>query len=1230
MGRELKDFRCWKKVAKNLGLTSQEIDHIKSEAKSSRNRAWKMLILWHSKVRRAIGVSHHQMAVQQMEEQLQKMTPTAQTDPVPQQSGMSRAERCAGYDPSQLRQGWHCVLDAVESHPIKDIIDSVVDTCAVEWYRLGLKLNLTHGQILDTTDTIPTVKGKLQAIVDRKSREDGIEVTLKTLLNACNQIMPLASETVLQDLGIDSKYHGLDKELFELADEVGVFWKELALDLGLRGDEVDSIEKEASTNRDRAFKMLRHLHAKTSKKSVFNVDDVRARLGNIKEKQYDAQLKKLILLENAEDDKKVCGREEELERIFRKFWGNHHRLAEIPQFCLQVVSGLGGIGKSSVALKYARQWKDWYGDGVLYLNAESYASLYMSVRKYMKHFNLSYTGTSLEEDNQTLLQHVYEKRKVLLIYDGADNLDFLSSYLPSNAVPVHVLVTTRCGSHSLLNRANQVIFLRCLKTHSAVKALLAWRERPDEELVGAEAQSASRLVSEAPLEGLPLPIAHAGTYMEKAELDCCQYYDLLKSRQETLAALALDMEKFLHYFNISSLKEMLHSMAVYQPNDLAKCPVEEIESVAVKFKDRQMLLMARKFLLTTDHVHLTWQMDIERVKETDNVAMELLFFVSFLASKNIPERLVRPLACSNAFSYHFAKCLSSLKSHTLIDVSVDNEGYHIDVHPLVQATVFERLLTQTEDVQAHKLETLCQHLLSLLPRSHADIEASLREDSFMALIPHLYATAEKVGVCPLIQESWSLLSLACRVAIIMKDVNVAVNLCHQNMKLFSVSEYPYRQFHAFYCMGQAYELLSNPQVAEGHYKSALSVIDTFGVDQLSHEYGLVLGSLALCYSHQQRFEEAEDLYLRQLQLIRERPQDNRLEIASVLANLALNYMDSGQIEKALRAYEEVLEMKEDDPATPPLSLSATLCNMGRCLMENRQFEKALPVLERALSIMRQHLPIHHYDLAQGVRELSVCCGELGYVQRAMDLANEAVSMARNALPDGHPKMAFYLGQLASCHGKSGRTDEAINCYKQCIEIEKKNLPATGHNLCTSLNNLGLLYYNNGMLEEARKMYEECLSIQRSIFPAQHPDIGITLYNLGCVYKDSNDILRATELFKESLYIYENSLSRTHPLVTNVLVALGYNAFKLERYGEALQFYERLHDILMETAPRSEKMAIVCSNMGMCYVNLGQLNSAEEWFSKTLEIQRTILPQGHDSISQTENMLHRVWQMKFGH
>ena len=47
--------RDWKKVAKCLGLTSQDVHSIKKKAKSSRKRAWKMLQLWHS--RRDLSVS---------------------------------------------------------------------------------------------------------------------------------------------------------------------------------------------------------------------------------------------------------------------------------------------------------------------------------------------------------------------------------------------------------------------------------------------------------------------------------------------------------------------------------------------------------------------------------------------------------------------------------------------------------------------------------------------------------------------------------------------------------------------------------------------------------------------------------------------------------------------------------------------------------------------------------------------------------------------------------------------------------------------------------------------------------------------------------------------------------------------------------------------------------------------------------------------------------------------
>ena len=72
-----------------------------------------------------------------------------------------------------------------------------------------------------------------------------------------------------------------------------------------------------------------------------------------------------------------------------------------------------------------------------------------------------------------------------------------------------MLVTTRTsGNHALLTRADKVTSLTRLKTDSAVKALQPWSGRPDEVLVGEEAKYAASLVSEDPVDGLPLPIAH--------------------------------------------------------------------------------------------------------------------------------------------------------------------------------------------------------------------------------------------------------------------------------------------------------------------------------------------------------------------------------------------------------------------------------------------------------------------------------------------------------------------------------------------------------------------------------------------------------------------------------------------------------------------------------------------------------------------------------------------------
>ena len=395
-------------------------------------------------------------------------------------------------------------------------------------------------------------------------------------------------------------------------------------------------------------------------------------------------------------------------------------------------------------------------------------------------------GGSVLYDNEVFLQQIYSRGNALLLYDGADDLNMLEKVLPRDNAHVHVLVTTRISGDDLIFvRAHKVVSLERLGTNAGVEALQAWRGHIGKKLKGRERVFAKRVVSESPIEGLPLAIAHVATLMKRAGVNCEQYYRLFKDRQAQLQALALDMDKLLHYFRISNLSEPLMRQGLSKPNDLSRLGPEDVQSIAIETNDRRLLSLARHFIMTTEHVHLTWQLDIETVKEEDSNAMQVLLYASLMACRNIPERVLRPLVFGDVLAYQYRLSVSTLTSHTLVDVSESNEGCSLQFHPLVQSTVLERLLQQPEELH-YRLSRMSQCLLNLLRHGSYDVKSYLRDDQFMSLIPHVYAVAEKaVWFCE-DKTCDDLVEIACRVALESQHVDAAAYLSHKRLKASEV------------------------------------------------------------------------------------------------------------------------------------------------------------------------------------------------------------------------------------------------------------------------------------------------------------------------------------------------------------------------------------------------------------------------------------------------------------
>ena len=405
----------------------------------------------------------------------------------------------------------------------------------------------------------------------------------------------------------------------------------------------------------------------------------------------------------------------------------------------------------------------------------------------LRSLSLESAGGGVFDDNKIFLQYVYSKDKVLLLYDGADDLDLLESTLPRDSAHVHVLVTTRMSEdHAILKRADRITPLGRLGPDAGVEALQAWRGHVGEDLDAQEMNFAKLLVSDSPIQGLPLAIAHVATLMRTTGVSCQQYYQLFKAQQAELEALALDLDKLLHYFRISSLKEPLMCHGVSKPNHLSRLSTEDLQSITVIQNEKYLLSMARHFVMNTSQVHLTWQLDIETVKDTDKNAMNLLSYISLMSCRNIPERVMRPLLLSDASAFRYRMAVSTLRSHTLVDVSDSNEGCSLHIHPLVQSTLLERVMRQPEELH-YRLNRMAHSLLRLLPHSDDHIQCCLGDDQFLALIPHVYAVAEKSIWISDDETCAYFVHLACMIAYLSQHIDVAAYLCNERLKATAVS-----------------------------------------------------------------------------------------------------------------------------------------------------------------------------------------------------------------------------------------------------------------------------------------------------------------------------------------------------------------------------------------------------------------------------------------------------------
>ncbi|KAK2591966.1 hypothetical protein QQS21_010338 [Conoideocrella luteorostrata] len=577
------------------------------------------------------------------------------------------------------------------------------------------------------------------------------------------------------------------------------------------------------------------------------------------------------------------------------------------------IHGLGGIGKTQLAIAYSKRYRDEYS-AIFWFNIKDEASIQQSFTKVagqilQQHPNASRLSAlnlqkdhlqkdHLQKDHELVVEAVKAwfnlpgNTRWLLIYDNYDN-PRLTSYINDTGINIHrFLPTAHQGSIIITTRLSQVnigYLIRLKKLESTddnlkILSLTSGRNGLQDDI------DARNLVKK--LDGLPLALATAGAYLRRVVISLADY---IRIYEKSWARLHTNTR------NLGS------------------------------YEDRTLCT--------------TWQVSYQQVQEKNPLAAHLLRWWAYFDNEDIwlellqPKDKSLPWIADLADELNFNSAMGTLHDYGFVELHTFNpdlkkpRGYSI--HSCLHSWTI------------HVLNQQCDSYLGKLAAECIALHVPSRDDAQFWLLQRRLLSHAMMS-CATIQGSdedlgWASHNLGCLFA----DQGKLQEAEEMYLRALRGNEKASLTLSIANNLGLLYADQGRLQEAEEMYLKALRGNEkAWGPDHTSTLN--TVNNLGLLYADQGKLQEAEEMYLRALQGKEKAWGPDHTSTLNTVNNLGLLYADQGKLQEAEEMYVRALQGKEKAWGLDHTSTLNTVNNLGLLYKNQGKLQAAEEMYLRAL------------------------------------------------------------------------------------------------------------------------------------------------------------------------------------------------------------------------------------------------------------------------------------------